>query len=63
VQGIKVMTLAGDRVSVDAAAVNELATGLQGDLLLPGMPDYDSARDLERGDRSSSLGHRPLCRH
>ena len=31
--------LDGDTVPVDAEAVKELATGLQGDLLVPGMPE------------------------
>jgi hypothetical protein len=55
VQGIKVTTLGGDTVSVDAAAVKELATGLQGDLLVPGMPDYDFSRAI----RNAAIDHHP----
>jgi hypothetical protein len=36
VQGLKIRTLAGETVAVDAAAVKELAAGLQGDILVPG---------------------------
>ena len=55
VRGIKVTTLGGDTVSVDAPAVKELATGLQGDLLVPGMPDYDFSRAI----RNAAIEHHP----
>jgi len=54
-QGIKVMKLGGDTVSVDATAVKELARGLQGDLLVPGMPDYDSSRAIW----NAAIDHHP----
>jgi FAD/FMN-containing dehydrogenase len=44
-----------ERPSVDAAAVKELATGLQGDLLVPGMPDYDSSRAIW----NAAIDHHP----
>lgn len=44
VQGLTVRTLTGEPVKIDATAVKELKAGLQGDLLVAGMPDYDAAR-------------------
>src|SRR5499433_605250 len=49
------MKLGGDTVSVEATAVKELARGLQGDLLLPGMPDYDSSRAIW----NAAIDHHP----
>jgi FAD/FMN-containing dehydrogenase len=55
VQGLKIRTLAGHTVAVDAAAVKELAAGLQGDLLVPGMPEYDSSRAIW----NAAIDHHP----
>ena len=55
VQGLKIRTLAGETVAVDAAAVKELAAGLQGDILVPGTPDYDSSRAIW----NAAIDHHP----
>ena len=39
-------TLDGDIVTVDSSAISELRRGLEGELLVEGMPDYEAARHI-----------------
>ena len=43
---LQAVTLAGKEITLPASSVRQLADSIRGDILLPGAPSYESARQL-----------------